>query len=322
MDPSRSSIARAPHTPSRARRNMFAHVDASTLARTIARVRTIDASWTPDADADSDRARFYEERIPGSVFYDHDGACDLSSPLPQAFPPRDAFAATMGGTLGVKATDDVVVYARDGTPRGGGVLRRRLARTRTRGVGERAEGWIGGVDQRGGETERGGRRRGSTRAWSTEARGETGRPRTSTRGFVEESQHAAIAGVGLSKRECLAGAARDSAHVRIQGRSIHFDGFRVGHIPGRKRAVRERGERGGREVEAIVRRGGIGFDRRWLSSARAVDAAPAVAAALSRVGCTASVLKNGCALGARHRGARIRCPSRRRHRTRRTWISA
>ena len=52
---------------------MFAYVDASTLARTIARVRTIDASWTPDADADSDRARFYEERIPGSVFYDHDG---------------------------------------------------------------------------------------------------------------------------------------------------------------------------------------------------------------------------------------------------------
>ena len=93
---------------------MFAYVDASTLARTIARVRTIDASWTPDADADSDRARFYEERIPGSVFYDHDGACDLSSPLPQAFPPRDAFASTMGGTLGVKATDDVVVYARDG----------------------------------------------------------------------------------------------------------------------------------------------------------------------------------------------------------------
>jgi 3-mercaptopyruvate sulfurtransferase SseA len=32
----------------------------------------------------------------------------------------------------------------------------------------------------------------------------------------------------------FAGAARDSAHVRIQGRSIHFDGFRVGHIPGAK----------------------------------------------------------------------------------------
>lgn len=277
---------------------MFAYVDASTLARTIARVRTIDASWTPDADADSDRARFYEERIPGSVFYDHDGACDLSSPLPQAFPPRDAFAATMGGTLGVKATDDVVVYARDGDARAAAefcavVLLEHGHVGSVRVLRGGLEAWMnaGGETERGRETSReyasveyGGARRDGAKSSYVDARD-----------LLKNLSTQRLQVLDCRSVNVFAGAARDSAHVRIQGRSIHFDGFRVGHIPGAKNVpyasvvnvedekLKRLFEEAGLDLTmpvAVVGTGGV-------------DAAPAVAAALSRVGCTASVLKNG-----------------------------
>ena len=198
------------------------------------------------------------------MFYDHDGACDLSSPLPQAFPPRDAFAATMGGTLGVKATDDVVVYARDGDARAAAefcavVLLEHGHVGSVSVLRGGLEAWINaGGDGEGRETSReyasveyGGARRDGSEVFV----------RRPARDLLKNLSTQRLQVLDCRSVNVFAGAARDSAHVRIQGRSIHFDGFRVGHIPGAKSVPYcERGERGGREVEAIVRRGGIGFD--------------------------------------------------------------
>ena len=94
---------------------MPAYAAAATIANDVEtssrKTRFIDASWSADGDA---RRAFATKRIPGAVFYDHDASCDLSSPLPQAFPSRATHAEYAGGALGTRASDDVVVYAQSG----------------------------------------------------------------------------------------------------------------------------------------------------------------------------------------------------------------
>ena len=70
------------------------YVDASTLRKlsTSGDIIIVDASWAIANDVERARAAHESERIPNATFYDHDEVCDLSSPLPQAFPPREAFA--------------------------------------------------------------------------------------------------------------------------------------------------------------------------------------------------------------------------------------
>jgi len=315
----RSRSRRAPHTPSCAivrartkrasentcldaldaiaRAEMFAYVDAATLATTIASVRCIDASWTPDADADSDRARYIAERIPGSVFYDHDAACDLSSPLPQAFQPYDALAATLGGTLGVRATDDVVVYAQDGASCAAEFCAMVLLEHGHCGSVRVLRGGLEAWRAAGGATETG---RESTREYASV---EYGGARASGAKSLYVDARDLLKNLSTQRLQVLdcrgvnvfVGAAKDSAHVRIQGRSIHFDGFRVGHIPGAKNvpyaSVVNVAEE---ELKGLFEEAGLDLTMPVaVVGTGGVDAAPAVAAALSRVGCTASVLKNG-----------------------------
>ena len=104
------------------------YVDASTLRKlsTSGDIIIVDASWAIANDVERARAAHESERIPNATFYDHDEVCDLSSPLPQAFPPREAFARGGGGGLGATKTRDVAIYAK--TAR---LARRRRVRSRS-----------------------------------------------------------------------------------------------------------------------------------------------------------------------------------------------
>lgn len=89
---------------------------------THANVKVVDASWymPPLEEAQSEGAAaggevstsirdYMVERIPGAVFFDHDEVSDLNSPLPQATPSAERFAACVGA-LGISSGDTVVVY--------------------------------------------------------------------------------------------------------------------------------------------------------------------------------------------------------------------
>lgn len=72
-----------------------------------ANLKLIDASWR--LDGRDCRADFLAARIPGAVFFDLEAASDPENPLPHALPSPAAFARIMGA-LGVRETDEIVVY--------------------------------------------------------------------------------------------------------------------------------------------------------------------------------------------------------------------
>lgn len=81
------------------------------MQRSGADFRIIDASWWLDGrDAHAD---FERERLPGAVFFDLDALSDRNSPYPHMLPTPQAFAETMGA-LGVRETDDIIVYDAQG----------------------------------------------------------------------------------------------------------------------------------------------------------------------------------------------------------------
>lgn len=78
-------------------------------------IKIIDASWyspSDDGAVDGEGTAlqdYLRERIPGALFFDHDQVADFNSPLPQATPSADRFAACVG-KLGISREDRVVVY--------------------------------------------------------------------------------------------------------------------------------------------------------------------------------------------------------------------
>jgi len=74
-------------------------------------VKLVDASWWLDGrDA---RADYFNERLPGAVFFDLDDISDHASSLPHMLPTAEDFAKNVGA-LGLSEKDQIVVYDSQG----------------------------------------------------------------------------------------------------------------------------------------------------------------------------------------------------------------
>ena len=70
-------------------------------------LRIVDGSWHLDGrDAQAD---FDQARLPGAVFFDLEAVSDHGSDLPHMLPTAAAFAEAVG-SLGIAATDTIVIY--------------------------------------------------------------------------------------------------------------------------------------------------------------------------------------------------------------------
>ena len=253
----------------------------------------IDASWTADGAA---RANYLVKRLPGSVFYDHDASCDLSSPLPQAFPSAETFAEALGGS-GARATDDAYVYAQGRDSCAAEALAMMMLEHGHVGGVRVLRGGLEAWEAIGGETDAG--EESVVARARTEYEGRRvvgGKSRyVSARELLTNLSTQRLQVLDCRSSEVFAGSARDCAHVRIQGRAIQFEGFREGHIPGAKNLHHKRVlETAEEDLRSLFE--GAGLDLSMpvaVVGSGGVDAAPMVAAALERVGCSAVVLKNG-----------------------------
>jgi uncharacterized zinc-type alcohol dehydrogenase-like protein len=280
------------------------YVDASTLRKlsTSGDIIIVDASWAIANDVERARAAHESERIPNATFYDHDEVCDLSSPLPQAFPPREAFARGVGGGLGATKTRDVAIYAKNGASCAAEACAFAFLEYGHRGRVMVLKGGMEAWKAEGYETEVGAETMRERATAEYDEDGSNGTREGKKSGFVDakdlltnlSTQRLQV--LDCRQSEVFAGGARDAAYVRIQDRAIQFEGFREGHIPGAKNLpytrlfdvadenLREIFEGAGLDLSmpvAVVGSGGV-------------DAAPMVASALTRAGCAdAVVLKNG-----------------------------
>jgi len=72
-------------------------------------IRVLDASWfLPSAGRDA-RADYFEQRIPGALFFDIDEIADTTSSLPHMAPPPEKFASRMR-KMGVGDGATIVAY--------------------------------------------------------------------------------------------------------------------------------------------------------------------------------------------------------------------
>lgn len=77
-------------------------------------LRILDGSFHLPGSGRDARAEYARCHIPGTQFFDIDGVCDRSSPLPHMLPGADAFAETMG-RMGIGSDDQVIVYDAPGS---------------------------------------------------------------------------------------------------------------------------------------------------------------------------------------------------------------
>jgi thiosulfate/3-mercaptopyruvate sulfurtransferase len=90
-----------------------------TVAELAARIgepglKLVDGSFHLPGSGRDPGAEFAACHLPGAVFFDIDGICDRTSPLPHMLPSPSAFAAQVGG-LGIGAADTVLVYDQPGS---------------------------------------------------------------------------------------------------------------------------------------------------------------------------------------------------------------
>ena len=72
-------------------------------------VRILDATWFLPNDLRDARAQFFEQRIPGALFFDIEEIADTSSPLPHMLPRPEKFAARMR-KMGIGDGAQIIVY--------------------------------------------------------------------------------------------------------------------------------------------------------------------------------------------------------------------
>ncbi|MFZ1416164.1 MAG: 3-mercaptopyruvate sulfurtransferase [Defluviicoccus sp.] len=77
-------------------------------------LRILDGSFHLPGSGRDARAEYARCHIPGTQFFDIDGVCDRSSPLPHMLPGADAFAETIG-LMGIGSDDHVIVYDAPGS---------------------------------------------------------------------------------------------------------------------------------------------------------------------------------------------------------------
>ncbi len=85
---------------------------AHALGRTDLRI--LDGSFHVPGSGRDSRAEYARCHIEGAQFFDIDGICDRSSPLPHMLPGADAFAETIG-RMGIGSDDHVIVYDAPGS---------------------------------------------------------------------------------------------------------------------------------------------------------------------------------------------------------------
>jgi len=85
---------------------------ASALGR--AGLRVLDGSWYLPGSGRDAASEYAAGHIPGAVFFDLDASSDRNTALPHMLPSAEAFAARMGA-LGLRDSDDLVVYDGSGT---------------------------------------------------------------------------------------------------------------------------------------------------------------------------------------------------------------
>lgn len=89
-------------------------VTASKLLASPARVVPVDATWyMPNSPVDGRTQFTTTDRIPNSVFFDLDAVCCPVSKYPHMLPPHRFFDSSVGA-LGIKRSDSVLVYDRQG----------------------------------------------------------------------------------------------------------------------------------------------------------------------------------------------------------------
>ena len=72
-------------------------------------VRILDATWFLPNDLRDARAKYFEQRIPGALFFDIEEIADTSSPLPHMLPSAEKFAARMR-KMGIGDGAQIIVY--------------------------------------------------------------------------------------------------------------------------------------------------------------------------------------------------------------------
>jgi thiosulfate/3-mercaptopyruvate sulfurtransferase len=69
----------------------------------------IDATWHMPSDGRDARKEYFEEHVPGALFFDIDEIADTKSPLPHMLPPPEKFSSRMR-SMGIGDGSRIVVY--------------------------------------------------------------------------------------------------------------------------------------------------------------------------------------------------------------------
>ncbi|HEU4682424.1 MAG TPA: 3-mercaptopyruvate sulfurtransferase [Gemmatimonadales bacterium] len=91
-------------------------VSTEWLASALGRpgLRVVDGSWYLEGSGRDAASEYAAGHIPGAVFFDLDDSSDRNTTLPHMLPSAEAFAVRMGA-LGLRHSDDLVVYDGSGT---------------------------------------------------------------------------------------------------------------------------------------------------------------------------------------------------------------
>ncbi len=91
-------------------------VSTQWLASALGRpgLRVLDGSWYLPGSGRDASSEYAAGHIPGAVFFDLDSSSDPNTTLPHMMPSEQAFALRMGA-LGLRDSDDLVVYDGSGT---------------------------------------------------------------------------------------------------------------------------------------------------------------------------------------------------------------
>lgn len=244
-------------------------------------LRIVNASWYLPAQNRDGAAEFAASRIPGAVFFDQDRIVEPGNPLPHALPPAGVFAAA-AGSLGIRETDDIVVYDGPGhftAPRVWWMFRLFGARS--------VRVLDGGFDR-----------------WAAEGRPvETGTPAAPEKAtFIAGNGRGGVA--SLEKMKALvADRSMQIADARGPGRFEGTEpeprqGMRSGHMPGARNVPFNKLSENGffkndKELRAVFEASGIDPDKPVVTSCGSGVTAAVITLALASLGNDDTLLYDG-----------------------------
>ena len=240
----------------------------------------IDASWYLPAQGRDARAEYEAGHIPGALFFDHDDVVDPDSDLPHALPPPGVFAR-MVGSMGIAATDTIVVYD------GPGLFSAPRTRWMFRTMGARKVFLLeGGTDK-----------------WKAEGRPLTAEPTKVAANVFEVSFDEGQVADLAEMREIVKTGERQIADARPAGRFAGTDpeprpGVRGGHMPGAASVPAVSLSKDGKllppeALRAIFDKAGIDLAKPVVTSCGSGVTAAVISLALETLGHTDNKLYDG-----------------------------